>query len=234
MKRTHCAFTLIELLVVIAILGILVALIFPVISKSIDAANTVKCLTNLRQIGVAVPLYAADNDGRIPIAYDGRIGSKEKLTAWSALDAGGYINNSSGLLECPGRTTHSKNYPYTYLRDRQRDYVWTKRTGYVSGSSVWQPDMVERRMSNLAHPSVDILVWCESWPASANGYVAGFADLYERSVLSSIDYPPRHGDRRNFLFVDGHAGTFTEAQYKEQLSSKSPANDPAAKADWRQ
>jgi prepilin-type N-terminal cleavage/methylation domain-containing protein/prepilin-type processing-associated H-X9-DG protein len=60
------AFTLIELLVVIGILALLMALIFPALASARDAGRKAACVSNLRQIGIAIQGYAADNDGNIP------------------------------------------------------------------------------------------------------------------------------------------------------------------------
>ena len=60
------AFTLIELLVVVAIIGILVALIFPVLNQAKASAKKTSCLNNLKQMGAAAQLYLADNDQRYP------------------------------------------------------------------------------------------------------------------------------------------------------------------------
>src|SRR5687768_5605786 len=59
------AFTLVELLVVVAILGLLIALLLPVSSQAKRKAQTTKCISNLRQLGLATLMYAADNEERL-------------------------------------------------------------------------------------------------------------------------------------------------------------------------
>jgi prepilin-type N-terminal cleavage/methylation domain-containing protein len=59
-------FTLTELLVVIAIVAILAALLLPSLAAAKEAGRRAACLSNLRQIGMAIFSYAQDNDGRIP------------------------------------------------------------------------------------------------------------------------------------------------------------------------
>jgi prepilin-type N-terminal cleavage/methylation domain-containing protein len=61
-KRVRLGFTLIELLVVIAIIAILAAILFPVFAQARHAAKATASLSNLKQQGIAVPLYAGDFD----------------------------------------------------------------------------------------------------------------------------------------------------------------------------
>ncbi len=74
-------FTLIELLVVIAIIGILAAMLFPVFARARESARKVQCLSNVKNIAMAVQMYLSDYDGTMPPSehrpdivnyYDGR------------------------------------------------------------------------------------------------------------------------------------------------------------------
>jgi len=62
----RCAFTLVELLVVIAIIALLIAMLLPVLGRAKEQANRVICLSQHKQILMAIAFYANDNKGYIP------------------------------------------------------------------------------------------------------------------------------------------------------------------------
>ncbi|MFN0066229.1 MAG: DUF1559 domain-containing protein [Limisphaerales bacterium] len=64
--RRRGAFTLVELLVVIAIVALLASLLLPALGAAKEMGRRAACLSNLRQVGLAIHTYAGDSDGHIP------------------------------------------------------------------------------------------------------------------------------------------------------------------------
>jgi prepilin-type N-terminal cleavage/methylation domain-containing protein len=82
-------FTLIELLVVIAIIAILAAILFPVFARARESAIRTQCLSNLKQIGTAILMYAQDYGEYTPLAFNIQGGIQEPTRLYQAT---GYIN----------------------------------------------------------------------------------------------------------------------------------------------
>ncbi len=110
------AFTLVELLVVIGIITLLIAVLLPVMGKARAQANSVKCLSNLRQIGLGLVLYTTDNHGFIVPSYNlpplpgstsnVTAGPSQPMDGWAAIldrdrDIATGQQSSTGIFYCP-------------------------------------------------------------------------------------------------------------------------------------
>ena len=123
MKRQSRAFTLIELLVVIAIIAILAALLLPVLGRTKQKGQGIRCLNNLKQLQVAWHLYADDNHDVIPPCPGGATPAATNQS-WCA---GDFLRNppdktdldliknsllysasgNTGIYKCPGYTSEN-------------------------------------------------------------------------------------------------------------------------------
>jgi prepilin-type N-terminal cleavage/methylation domain-containing protein len=102
LAKPRRGFTLIELLVVIAIIAILAAILFPVFARAREQARKASCLSNLRQIGTGLLMYAQDYDETVPPP---RIGTEGTLShfGWADL-VYPYVKNVK-VFDCPSEGT---------------------------------------------------------------------------------------------------------------------------------
>jgi prepilin-type N-terminal cleavage/methylation domain-containing protein/prepilin-type processing-associated H-X9-DG protein len=94
MRRTR-GFTLIELLVVIAIIAILASMLFPVFARARESARKITCLSNTKQLGLALMMYCDDYDGTYPMTYY----YQNQLPNGTGNANNGYVNWSGFIQE---------------------------------------------------------------------------------------------------------------------------------------
>jgi len=106
-KSIRRAFTLIELLVVIAIIAILAAILFPVFAKAREKARQASCLSNEKQISLALLQYTQDNDEALPYMYysqvyaDGGPSNNTAAYRYKWMDAIFPYIKSEAVFNCP-------------------------------------------------------------------------------------------------------------------------------------
>ena len=213
------AFTLIELLVVIAIIAILAALLLPALSKAKESARTAKCVSNVRQMALAVVLYTGDHGYYPPGRYVG--GQYETRIAWydALIPYMGKWTNHNTAMKCP-----SYKFKWAdFLRTDVPAQLGVGSYGYNGDSRVglsWVPSpqsmqLPIRKESAVRVPARMIALGdsqlVEFQPAKV---MVGMTHLHYQPEVFRKGFPgyanemkhtrARHNGRHEIGFCDGH------------------------------
>lgn len=224
------AFTLTELLVVIAIIGVLIALLLPVLARSKAAAQSTVCKSNLRQLGISLQMFVSENH----YYPENRFQTKPLVTAssdrfWMAKLARETLGvppatnfNQEGVWRCPSARwsdpllrgfTANGDVPssYGYNDDRfTRNGVldYTKKFGlqghYVPDSSL--PNPLHLTMASFRPIGESEVIAPSEMMAIGDGF-DGTALLMRRPIEtfeSDGNVRTRHRGKANVMFCDGH------------------------------
>ena len=216
--RLACAvrrggFTLIELLVVIAIIGVLAALLFPALGRAKEKGRLTTCMSNLRQVNLAIRLYADDNAQSLPVLpdpnpYPNGVGAYYKQLVKGYLGLSGPASPTEKVFTCPSDRTLQTQVGHAFTSYTFNGYeVGPGAIGRITG----------KKFDAINSPSKAVLAG--EWPAFFGGswhpvLLQDYANA--KDVLS---------------FVDGHAAL--TRIYWDGVSDSDPCNyEPPAAFDY--
>jgi prepilin-type N-terminal cleavage/methylation domain-containing protein/prepilin-type processing-associated H-X9-DG protein len=193
--RAGAAFTLIELLVVIAIIAILAAILFPVFAQAREKARQTSCLSNMKQLGTGLMMYAQDYDGTYASRYQFTDTNPTNQSVWRVLIYP-YVK-SAGVYKCPSNP-QKDIAPTAAVVESYR----VQPGGPVLGASYgcnWnamgQPNEAYQEAS-FANPSSLILV--------AEALEVNPEVVVQRTPSKTQGLFAGHSTMSNYIFVDGH------------------------------
>ncbi len=209
----QAAFTLIELLTVIAIIGILAAILIPVVSSVRESARASRCIGNLRALNIGLQLFLEDNNGRIQV-WGGGSGGTEGWQWYHRMTNEGFLDDGDVTL-CPsqhpyywddeaGHPVHFRVYGMNMI---QSTSPLSGNRDYFEASSV-DGSLFEMNANAVRDPTryftfVDSVMPGDFEPAAGGGGGSQRYQIRNWQPTGLDGIHARHNDRANMAFLDG-------------------------------
>jgi len=200
MRKLQHRFSLIELLVVVSIMAILTALLLPALSKSREAARSIQCKAQMRQLGQHLMCYTSDYSDYMLYTNDG---NNTLLNCYcyypTLMPAKEYVGydyqagtvKTSSLYRCPSYVNATAD-------------TWKQHISYGYNVNFYTPG--SRRIASISSPSAMLLLlekgWVDGQTSNYPWYAASMA-LGTTNYLGT-DLGRRHNGAGNILYLDGH------------------------------
>jgi prepilin-type processing-associated H-X9-DG protein/prepilin-type N-terminal cleavage/methylation domain-containing protein len=210
--RPRGAFTLIELLVVIAIIAVLAGLLLPTLGRAKAKAKQSICMSNLRQIGIGMRMYADDNAGFGPTTTHGAGTNASWIYQLSR-----HVGNVDRIRLCPADSKGQQRLTNHAASYSLNEYTSVDLVDPFGG-------LIEsyRKIDTLRRPSLTMITFEISDAAGANTFNDHTHSrnwcLGWSSVTNDIQ-PNRHGTSANYLFADGHVESIQSAKLKARIDA---------------
>ena len=222
-NKTRAGFTLIELLIVIGIMAVLAAISVPAINKALSSSRSSKCLSNLKQIGIAVLAYPIENNGDLPVDSGANF-SAGADTLWFKLITP-YIPTRTGtttgvavnkVLRCPAEKQPSDSVSGSICQ-------YTAAYSMVSNGS--SRSSGPRKLGGILNPTTTFLVvdgvllasdYSTSSMSAWNAAIKPDLDVAADSSTKNISF--RHNNNMNAVYADGHVATVTWTDRKKVIT----------------
>lgn len=208
----HGAFTLLELLVVIAIIAVLASLLIPGLARAGAKGRQAGCAGNLRQIGLAMRMYADDNKGFLPTTTHGGATNLSWIHQFAS-----YVSQVDRIRVCRSDPKGAER-----LAAKASSYTQNEFTSVDLVDPFGSLLESFRRLDSLARPSATMTTFEVAVAAGVNifndhthsrNWLLGWS-----SVLADIQ-PDRHGISANYLYADAHVENIPASRLKARIEA---------------